>query len=72
MILELNKEDELLKIQYGGIKNKSLYKITDAVKFNKAKTNVFITVFAVIPGMILISGITIFIIRRRQNEKYKI
>ncbi|MGN0740132.1 MAG: Gldg family protein [Treponema sp.] len=72
MILDLNKEDELLKIQYGGIKNKSLYKITDAAEFDRAKTNVFITVFAVIPGLIIVSGIAIFIIRRRKNEKYKI
>lgn len=71
MVLELNGETELLNMQYGGMKNTSLYKITDGIEFEKTKSAVSVMVFAVIPVCIILSGIAIFILRRIHNEKYK-
>lgn len=71
MILELNNDYELKQMQYGGVRNTSLYKITDILDFENQKKSIIINIFIIFPILIILIGIIIFIVRRKSNEKFK-
>lgn len=71
-ILDLTDDLDLKNMQYGGIRNSSLYKVTDVLHFAQLKKLVIIWNFIIIPTLIIFIGIFIFIVRKKKNEKYKI
>ena len=70
-ILSLNNDNDLLKMQNAGFKNVLLYKITDLESFNNLKNISLLITFIVIPVIYLIVLSVIFIMRKKENEKYK-
>lgn len=70
-ILALNNEEELLQLQNSGFKNTDLYKILSSAQFNVTKNISLAVLFVLIPLLYLISAITVFVIRRVNNGKFK-
>lgn len=70
-ILELNDEQELARLQNAGLKNITLYKLTEYESFTKTKNISLFIIFGIIPFLYILLAIIIFILRKQKNEKYR-
>ncbi|MCR4735708.1 MAG: GldG family protein [Treponema sp.] len=68
VLLRLNGEEELAQLQSKIFRDTSLYKISDALQLEKRKNIVFIVLCGILPGIILLVGILMFIVRRKAYE----
>ncbi|MCR5386590.1 MAG: GldG family protein [Treponema sp.] len=68
-VLDLAGQTELKKMKGGGVRNSSLYKITDPLEYLKAVRKVIIWGFFVPVFFIIAAAVVLNIIRKKQNEK---
>lgn len=72
LVLSLNDESELVSLLKTGQENKSLYKVTDAETYVQLLRGSLVVLFIIMPLLITAGCVSIYIVRARKNEKYKI